>query len=567
MAAINLGVDLGSTALRAAYSPPGEPVRVRTLAGPDWPWLRCEPATGGQLPVAFRSRKSRLGVVARPAGDGPEPEELVTRALGEVRRRITAETGLGVGETVISVPARFSSVQRTALLDAARGAGLDRVSLLTDSVAAVIGHTGGEGTGTYLVYAMGYDGFELGLVRAARGRYRALGYEGGSAPGGSTFDEQVLHAWLNLLRERGSLPDEVRRGDAGWRGLRDIAEEVKERFAAAEPVVFPRFVAGPGGEQSLTGQFDPRSFERLARLLVAGTLDRADALFAESGMSRADVDTVLLAGGTATMPQLRELVAGLGSEVVVTDSLNIARGAMLHAQHGARRSADHDEQLGSAQDERADPVPDAPRLAATLLTAPGSASLTGPGEVTTVDRARRLVREGRFAEAERDLRVLIDGAQELLDEIAASRSREPAAEQGDNGRAGSGDDLMAAARARFARGQYKEAISYAHLAWRREPNRPDLFEAMIGIHCDAAMANPSTATFAQDERWLRCALQHDQTNVDIRRLLAERIFLHGRELQRAGRDDEARRALQHALTWDPEHEGAEQLLHRLGGHR
>src|SRR2546430_898298 len=91
------------------------------------------------------------------------------------------------------------------------------------------------GTGTFLVYGMGYEGFELGLVRAVRGRYRVLGYECAAAPGGNTLDAQVLRGRLTVLRQHGALPDEVRQGESGWRRLRMIAEKVKERLVITGP--------------------------------------------------------------------------------------------------------------------------------------------------------------------------------------------------------------------------------------------------------------------------------------------------------------------------------------------
>lgn len=572
MAVINPGIDFGSTGLRAAYSLPGEPVRVVALADAEWPWVLCEPASDGPLPVSFPSVKSKLGLVsAVGTGTGSvAPAEIVANALNTLRERIVAETSASIGQTVISVPARFFSVQRTALLEAAQKAGLGKVRLLTDSVAAVIAHTGGKGTGTFLVYGMGYGGYELGLVRAVRGRYRVLGYAGASTPGGGTFDEHVLHGCLAVLRQHGTLPDEVRHGDIGWLRLRDKTEKVKEHVVYG-PVLFPLSVPGPDGDQRLAVQVDQEQFDVLTRHLVARTLDRTDTLFEQAGLNREDVETVLLVGGSTRIPQLRKLASRLGGNIVATGPEQIAHGTALHANQLMGHSAFSDEEYGGATSvEPTESLLEAPPLAATVLTAPGSTPSVGPDAMTGLDRARRLIEEGRSDDAESELHRLIGGAQELLGQIAASRSREvassPSANQGSPG-ATSADPLLVGARRRFEKGRYQEAINMAHQAWQREPDRPDVFNAMIDIHCDAAMANPTLTEFARDETWLRCALQHDPSNARIRGLLAERIFMHGKDLHRTGRKDEARRAFQYALTWDPEHKAAEDLLHRLGRRR
>ena len=70
-----------------------------------------------------------------------------------------------------------------------------------------------------------------------------------------------------------------------------------------------------------------------------------------------------------------------------------------------------------------------------------------------------------------------------------------------------------------------------------------------------------------DERWLRCALRHDPTNVWIRGVLAERSYLQGRDLLRAGNGDEARRVLDTALDRAPDHPEATGLLREFGQRR
>jgi hypothetical protein len=561
VAIINLGIDLGSTGLRAAYSPPGEKARVIATTGAEWPWWLCEPGTDDSLPVSFASLKSKIGIATAVEAGGKRvaPADVLTQALDELRGRIAASTSATIGQIVISVPARFFSTQRAALLEAAAAAGLQDVSLITDSVAAVIGQTAGAGTGTFLVYGMGYDGFELGLVRAVHGRYRVLGYESAGAPGGKTFDTQVLRGWLTVLRQHGALPDEVRHGESGWLRLREIAEKVKEGLASGGPVLFPMFAQGPDGEQRLTVQFERPPFDRMVRSLAAGTIDQADALLTQAGLNRQAVETVLLSGGSTRMPQLRELIADLGGELVPTAHDHIARGAALHADQLGRRSWQAYEEPPAAMDtQRAEPVIHTSPLAATLLTAPGNAPDTESAATTTLDSARRLIKAGRVDEARGDLRRLIAEAQSLLDEIAAGTSTDKTDDESPG--TPSASELLAVARARFDRGQSGEAIGLSHLAWRREPDRSDVFTAMLDLHCDAAMADPTAANFARDEAWLRCALQHDPSSSRIRGLLAERIYLHGKELHRKGLAEEARRALQHALAWDPEHNAAEDLL-------
>lgn len=557
MAVIHVGIDLGSTRLRAAYSAYGDAATIVTFAGADWPWLLCEPASDGGVPVSFPSLKSRLGIAAdvEPTGTGIVPADVVTRALEVVRADILREPGTTIGHAVISVPARFSTAQRSALLAAATDAGLTDVSLITDTVAAVIHQTAGAHTGTYLVYGMGYSGFELGLVRAVRGTYRVLGYEGAAAPGGSTLDAGVLGSWLTALARHGVVPNEMYQDSAAWPRLRQLAEQVKQRLAAGESVLFPQAVPVPGGELHL--QFDQSSFDRQVRAVVAGTLDRTAALLTGAELGAESIDHVMLVGGSTGMPVLREVVGGLGRPLAVTnDDSHLARGALRHAhQLGRRPTPTYDESPPATEFQRTDQVANVSPLTVTVLTAPGRVADAESTRKSILDAVRQMVAAGQLDAARNELRELIAEAQRVLDELDATGQ--------ELGGAASATELIATARKSFEAGRHGNAIGIAHLAWQKDVHDVDVFEEMLDLHCAAAMANPTIASFEADDRWLRCALQHDPTNARIRGLLADRNYLHGRDLLRAGKKPEARRALQATLNWIPDHSEAASLLHKL----
>jgi hypothetical protein len=521
VAVIHLGIDLGSTGLRAAYAARGDATRTVTLSGPDWPWLLCEPTTGA-VPVAFPSVKSRLGT---PGGDsGADPADVVTRAMSVVRAKVLQAPGASIGNTAIAVPARFFTAARTTLLMAADAAGLTEVSLISDTVATVVQQTAGARTGTHLVYGMGYSGSEFGLVRAVRGTYRVLGYEADATSDGATLDALVLGSWLTALRRHGVVPDERHRG-LDWASLRQLAERVKLRLAAGQSVSFLRAVPVPGGE--LRVQFEQSAFNERVRTIVSGTLDRVTTLLAHAELDRSAVDLVTLVGGSTAMPALREVVGGLGRPVVRADDDHIARGALRHAYDLARRPIpSYEEPAPAAESQRTGSVPPVSALAATVLTAPGRAT----GSEPTADGTRQL--------------------------ISTARQQ--------SGGTATVTDLIATARRLFDTGNHANAIATAHLAWRTDPHDVEVFEEMLDLHCAAAMADPTIASFRTDEHWLRCALHHDQTNAHIRGLLAERNYLQGRDLLRAGDRDAARQALRMTLQWAPDHPQATGLLHELG---
>lgn len=556
MAVIHVGIDLGSTQLRAACSAYGDTPAVVTVAGADWPWLLCEPAAGSTVPVSFPSLKSRLGTESTDSG--VLPADVLTRALDVVRTGILRESGTSLGQTVISVPTRLSTIARTALLAAAADAGLTDVSLITDSVATVIHQATDVHTGTYLVYGMGYRGYELGLIRAVRGTYRVLGYEGAASPGGATLDALVLGSWLAALRQHGAIPNGTYRGGADWPRLRQLAEQVKLRLAAGESVLFPQAVAAPGGE--LHVKFEQSSFNRQVHTMLTGTLDRIAALLERTELNAAAVDFITLSGGSTNMPTLREAVSSLGRPIAIAEDNHIAVGALRHAhQLGRRPTSTYDEPFPPAEPQKTDQTPNVSPLDATVLTAPSQTRSPTPAQQSSLDNIRQLIDNGHPDAARTELRTLITEAQAILDELDAPRQQTA-------GPAGA-TELIGIARKRLNDGDHRNAIAIAHMAWREAPHDVDVFEEMLDLHCAAAMTNPTTASFEDDERWLRCALHHDPTNARIRRLLAERNHQQAKDQLRAGNRDEARRALSATLNWAPDHPEATAQLRELDQRR
>jgi tetratricopeptide (TPR) repeat protein len=560
---VNLGVDFGGTGLRAAYAIPGEPLRFVELPSTHWPWILCERVRSGQLEMAFPSLKSKLGVTdAVPvAGRLTSPSSLVAQALEALRRQVEGEGSATVGKTVISVPARYTSAQRAALRDAALQAGFAEVQLINDSAAAVIARS--HQSGTFLVYAMGYAGFELGLVRAASGHYRVLGFEGANAPGGSTFDQQVLAGWIQTLRLHRLLPDTSRWDAAMWLRLQEAAQLVKESLGVTDEVPFPLPVRRADGTAS-TVLFERAGFEASLRDTVAITIDQAKALFEQFRLTAGDVDAVLLVGGSTQMRPLQAIVeTALGVKLVVARPEDVACGAALHANRlgGVPASSQEDRVVETANHvDRA--VDETPVLTATVVPAPSLESAgvewlvpATESRPRTLDEARRLADQGQGDKAAALLRDILAEAKALLDEVVAA-APPPAAPP---------PALRAIERARrlLKQRKYEQAVSSSHAAFQQAPDSPDVFEAMIDVHCQAAMAEVTVERFPDAMRWLACAYSHDQSNAQVREFLAERTYRHARQLSRLGQRKEALRVLDECLGWNPDHPDGRALQRSL----
>ncbi|MFC3491937.1 Hsp70 family protein [Glycomyces rhizosphaerae] len=556
-AMVNVGVDLGGTALRAAFGPGGEAAGACEVRGWRWPWLLCEAPGPAGLPVEFPSLKSRLGIAAsvRVGDETLDPEGVLAAGLREIRDTAVKATGARLGHTAIGVPARFSSRQRGALLRAAEAAGLPQVSLVSDSIAHVIAHAGTDTTGTYAVFDMGYTGFEIGLVRAVKGRYRALAYDGAAAPGGGFFDARTVASLLEfLLAGYGISPREMLRTEAMRRELRAAAEEIKERSAGGDGTFDARF-----GLRHVPIRLSQAVFGKEIGRFAAGAFDRIAYLLEEAGLRNADVTALLLAGGSTRMPVVRDFAAATGLTVTEAEPGSLETGALRYAaQLASRPSVVADAPPEPEAEEIPMPASETPPLPG-LLQAP-----TAPEEDRTdagAAAARRLLRHGRLDDAERAAREAVNEAEQVLQEVIAARSG--AVQDPDRPPSLSIDSerLQARARRSFKQGEFQEAIHVMHVAAER--GGPEVFAEMIQMHCEAAMTNPTMANFKRQAAWLRCAIGHDAGNVRLFDLLAERCLLHAEALVRIGRKTEARATVEEALKWNPDHDKARALGREL----
>ncbi|MQY12595.1 Chaperone protein HscA [Streptomyces sp. RB5] len=309
----DVGLDLGSTGLRVAWTADDGSVRDGRLAEEHWSWPRCETVAGGPLPVAFWTAKERLG-------RSPAAVTEVAGALARVRRMVEEDTGGRVGSLVVSVPFRFGSAARGALREAAAGAGLPAPRLLSDAVAAVLGREGGGRARTYLVHCLGYGGYETAVVRRVRDSCRTLAHEGVTVPSGSLFDLHLLYALTGFVR-----PSALSEGD--WLTLRAQVASARERLGTS-PRPVPVYLDPRRGRGVL---LDREHVEALyahyapaVRRLTAEVLDRA-------GVTAGDVDTVLLTGGCTAAAGLREVFAA-GHDRLTDGTPELpARGALAYA--------------------------------------------------------------------------------------------------------------------------------------------------------------------------------------------------------------------------------------------
>ncbi len=266
--------------------------------------LRDDPS----LPVA-RGSKLKLGtqeVVLRD-DEGREFTATVIAALilRKLRRDAEAFASESISRCVVCVPAQFGDAARRALRDAVLAAGLPAPRLVDEPVAAAVyyGIRGAAEPKTLLVYDLGGGTFDATLLSVGPEGLKVLATDGTTRVGGMRFDELVVGWMLADLEARGA---NVRRDPGAMQRLRRLAEQMKIDLAkpGKGQCKESAMIAGVPLEFALTRS----QFEHGIEPLLQETLAASERCLQAAGTSWQGVDQVLLCGGSALLPCVREMI-------------------------------------------------------------------------------------------------------------------------------------------------------------------------------------------------------------------------------------------------------------------
>ncbi len=261
---------------------------------------------GGQTPLQLLDGEG--GMVRIALGEGSvSPVEVSAEILKVLKRRAEEALGGTLHGAVVTVPAYFDDAQRQATKDAARLAGLEVLRLVNEPTAAALaygldGFQASNGReGLFAIYDLGGGTFDVSILRLHQGVFQVLATGGNSRLGGDDFDQRVVDY---LLREAGiSEPDPhlVQR-------CRQVARDAKERLSVTETVTVT--VPLPDGT-ALQRSISREWFETWIGDLVKGTGLACRRAMKDAEVTAADLQGVVLVGGSTRVPLVRRFVAQL----------------------------------------------------------------------------------------------------------------------------------------------------------------------------------------------------------------------------------------------------------------
>ena len=324
-----VGIDLGTTNSVVAVLEAGEPVVIPNAEGGRTTPSVVGFAKSGEVLVGevakrqaitnpdrtIRSVKRHMGTSWAVDIDGKDytAQEISARILGKLKRDAEAFLGDTVTQAVITVPAYFDDAQRTATKEAGSIAGLEVLRIINEPTAAALAYgLDKEGADqTVLVFDLGGGTFDVSLLEIGDGVFEVKSTSGNPKLGGDDWDQRIIDWLVKTFKDTEGV--DLSADKMATQRLQEAAEKAKIELSSVQEtqINLPFITATSEGPKHLDVKLARAKFNELTADLVEACKGPFDQAIADSGLTKSDIDHVILVGGSTRIPAVQELVQSL----------------------------------------------------------------------------------------------------------------------------------------------------------------------------------------------------------------------------------------------------------------
>jgi molecular chaperone DnaK len=324
-----VGIDLGTTNSVVSFLEAGDPVVIPNSEG-----SRTTPSVvafskAGEVLVGevakrqaitnpdrtIRSVKRHMGTSWTIDIDGKKytAQEIAARILQKLKRDAEGYLGDTVSQAVITVPAYFDDAQRTATKEAGQIAGLEVLRIINEPTAAALayGLEKGSSDETVLVFDLGGGTFDVSILEIGDGVFEVKSTHGDTQLGGDDWDQRVIDWLVQTFKSAHGI--DLSQDRMAVQRLKEAAEKAKIELSQVQQtqINLPFITATPDGPLHLDESLTRAKFQEMTSDLLERCRSPFEQAIADAGLTKGQIDHVILVGGSTRMPAVQDLVQSL----------------------------------------------------------------------------------------------------------------------------------------------------------------------------------------------------------------------------------------------------------------
>ncbi len=320
-----IGIDLGTTNSVVAVMEGGKPTVIANAEGSrTTPSIVGFSKTGERLVGQLAKRQAivnpdkTIASIKRHMGenykvniDGKDytPQEISSMILRKLADDASSYLGEKVTSAVITVPAYFNDAQRQATKDAGKIAGLDVLRIVNEPTAAALAYgLEKEKSEKVLVFDLGGGTFDVSILEIGDGVHEVLSTSGDTHLGGDDFDQKVMDWICEEFKKQEGI--DLTGDKQAMQRVKEAAEKAKCELSSVfeTNINLPFITADANGPKHLDLNLTRAKFEELSYDLLERCKAPVEKAISDAGISKSDINEVILVGGSSRIPAVQKLV-------------------------------------------------------------------------------------------------------------------------------------------------------------------------------------------------------------------------------------------------------------------
>jgi len=297
----------------------GDPAKRQAVTNPTKTIASVKRFMGNKFSESSKEVKNVAFKVIKGDNDTPRvdidsrlytPQELSAMILQKMKKTAEDYLGQDVTEAVITVPAYFNDSQRQATKEAGEISGLKVQRIINEPTAAALAY-GLDKAGKdqkIAVYDLGGGTFDISILELGDGVFEVLSTNGDTHLGGDDFDQVIIDFLAEKFIKDESI--DLRKDPMALQRLKEAAEKAKIELSASTQteINLPYVTATDSGPKHLVTTLTRANFEQLTDRLVKRSMTPVKKALDDAGLSKSDIDEVILVGGSTRIPVIQEEV-------------------------------------------------------------------------------------------------------------------------------------------------------------------------------------------------------------------------------------------------------------------